>query len=616
MKTFGKICGWGALAIVLLFALILALSPVATHILNTRGEDIVGRQLHADQVIINPFWGGVTIDGFQCKELNGETDFVSFDRLYVQIAWPQLVAKRVKIRAIHLNGFDGQVLKTNDKLNFSDIIERFAKKDTIQEPDTTPSNWKIFLDDIRISNSNIRYRDVISDKQWKLEDISLHIPALFFDNKQTNAGLEFGLPTGGRVGIIAGYKMQSNRYAVILNLYDVHTDVVLPLVKDYLNVSGLGAKLNGSIHVDGSLDNITNIQMKGGLSMAGLSIRDTHNDQIAAMDELRVVINRGDLNTNTFILDSLFITGVTGNYEVHENWNTLSRLMKHDEAEEVEDEEDDEDIEGDDEEEEDKKDEIEQPKSSKPLIWMAKKVKITGYDLTYHDYSMKNEWEYAIKTLTVDGSNIATNGRNSIKLKAALTSDAQLDLDFTGGLDFANQDTRADLKLKGVNINDFSALCRNYTGYPLEGGDLSVESHLDVVSGKMNGTNRIIIDHPRVGKKEKFSKAKYKNIPVRTGFKILTSAQDMIILDVPVTGDAKNPKFSFRKVIGRALLKVFFGPLMGVNDRKSVSEDELKEMQELLEEESDSLGNDTVGEFATDVTVTAGSSTGLSEIGE
>ena len=613
MKTFGKICGWGALAIVLLFALILALSPIATHILNTRGEDIVGRQLHADQVIINPFWGGVTIDGFQCKELNGETDFVSFDRLYVQIAWPQLVAKRVKIRAIHLNGFDGQVLKTNDKLNFSDIIERFAKKDTIQEPDTTPSNWKIFLDDIRISNSNIRYRDVISDKQWKLEDISLHIPALFFDNKQTNAGLEFGLPTGGRVGIIAGYKMQSNRYAVILNLYDVHTDVVLPLVKDYLNVSGLGAKLNGSIHVDGSLDNITNIQMKGGLSMAGLSIRDTHNDQIAAMDELRVVINRGDLNTNTFILDSLLITGVTGNYEVHENWNTLSRLMKHDEAEEVEDEED---IEGDDEEEEDKKDEIEQPKSSKPLIWMAKKVKITGHDLTYHDYSMKNEWEYAIKSLTVDGSNIATNGRNSIKLKAALTSDAQLDLDFTGGLDFANQDTRADLKLKGVNINDFSALCRNYTGYPLEGGDLSVESHLDVVSGKMNGTNRIIIDHPRVGKKEKFSKAKYKNIPVRTGFKILTSAQDMIILDVPVTGDAKNPKFSFRKVIGRALLKVFFGPLMGVNDRKSVSEDELKEMQELLEEESDSLGNDTVGEFATDVTVTAGSSTGLSEIGE
>ena len=579
MKTFWKICGWGALAIVLLFALILALSPVATHIVNTKGEEIVGRQLHADQVVINPFWGGVSISGFQCKEPNGETDFVSFNRLYVQIAWPQLIAKRVKIRAIHLDGFNGQVLKTNDKLNFSDIIERFSKNDSIpEEPkDTTSGGWKVFLDDIRINNSSVRYRDVISDKQWKLEDISLRVPGLYFDNTQTNAGLEFGLPTGGRVGIIAGYKMQSNRYAVNVRLYDVHTDVVLPLVQDYLNVSGLGAKLNGSVHVDGSLDNITNIQLRGGLSMAGMSIRDTHNDEVAAMDELRIVVNRGDLNTNTFILDSLFITGITGNYEVHENWNTLSRLMKKDEAE------------AEAEEEETPSDTIvpEQPKSaSKPLVWMAKKVKITGHDLTYHDYSMKDEWEYAIKTLIVDGSNIATNGRNSIKLNATLTSDAQLDLDFTGGPDMANQDTRADLKLKGVNISDFSALCRNYTGYPIEGGDLSVVSHLDVVSGAVNGTNRIIIDHPKIGKKEKFSKAKYKNIPVRLGFKMLTSAQDMIVLDVPVSGDARNPKFSFRKVVGRALLKVFFGPLMGVNDRKSVSEEEMEEMQELLGEDS------------------------------
>ena len=328
MKTFWKICGWGALAIVLLFALILAIaSPVAKYVVNNYGEDIVGRQLHADQVIINPYWGGVSIKGFQCKEQNGETDFISFERLYVHIAYPQLMAKRVKIRAIHLDGFNGQVLKSNDRLNFTDIIERFSRPDSVPA-DTTPSSWKVFLDDIRINNSSIRYRDVVTHKQWKLEDISLSVPGLYFDNTQTNAGLEFALPTGGRVGIVAGYRMQSNNYAVNLKLYDVHTDVVLPLVQDYLNVSGLGAKLNGAVHVEGSLDNINNIHLNGNLSMAGLSIRDTHNDEVAAMDELRLVLNRGDLISNTFILDSLVITGVTGNYEVHEGWNTLSRLMK------------------------------------------------------------------------------------------------------------------------------------------------------------------------------------------------------------------------------------------------------------------------------------------------
>ena len=603
MKKFGKICGWGALAIVLLFALILAVaSPAAKYVVNNYGESLFGRKMHADRVIINPYWGGVTIRGFQCKELNGETDFVSFDRLYVQIAYPQLIAKTVKIRAIHLDDFNGQVLKSNDKLNFSDIIERFASKDSVEEQmpkDTAKSEWTVALNDIRINDGSIRYRDVVSDKQWKLEDISLNIPGLYFDNTQTNAGLEFGLPTGGRVGVIAGYKMQSNRYAVKLNLFDVHTDVVLPLVQDFLNISGLGAKLNGSVRVDGSLDNINNLQLNGNIAMTGLSIQDTRRDEIASIEELRVALNKGDLATNTFLLDTLVISGITGNYEVHETWNTLSRLLKEPDKEEVEDSLATE-----------TPDSISQepmPKSkptSKSLVWMAKQVRITGHDLTYHDYSMKREWEYAIKTLEVKGSNIATNGRNSVNLKATLTSDAQMKADFTGGLDLAKQDTRMNLNLKGVKLEDFSPLCQNYTGYPLEGGDLSLESHIDVLSGNMNGTNRIIIDHPRVGKKERLSKAKYKNIPVRTGVSMLTSAQDMIVLDVPLSGDATNPKFKLNKVIGRALLKVFFGPLMGVNDRKSVSEQEMEEIQTLL------------GEDSTDVAVAASDSIGLSEVSE
>ena len=596
MKTFWKICGWGALVIVLLFALILAVaSPAAKYVVNNYGESIVGRRLHADRVVINPYWGGVTISGFQCKEQNGETDFVSFDRLYVQIAYPQLIGKRVKIRAIHLDGFNGQVLRGGEKLNFSDIIDRFASKDTIEQPrDTTPSSWTVALNDIRINNSSIRYRDLVSDKQWKLNDLSLRVTGLYFDNTQTNAGLEFALPTGGRVGIIAGYKMQSNRYAVKLNLFDVNSDVMLPLVQDYLNVSGLGALLNGSVRIDGSLENISNIQLNGNIDMSSLSIRDMHNDQIAAMDEMHVVLNRGDLTTNTFILDTLTISGVTGDYEVHETWNTLSRLLKEP-SEKAEVENDSTEMAN-----------SQQPTANgqqKPLVWMAKKVRISGHDLTYHDYSMKHKWEYAIKSLELNGTNVATNGRNSVNLKATLTSDAKLNADFVGGFDLAHQDTRMNMNLKGVKLEDFSALCRNYTGYPLESGDMSLESHIDVLSGQMNGTNQIVIDHPRVGKKEKLSKAKYKNIPVRTGLNILTSAQDMIILDVPISGDARSPKFDFRKVVSRALLKVFFGPLMGVNDRKAFSADELKEMQELLEDTAD-------------VTVATSDSVGFSEVGK
>lgn len=617
MKTFWKICGWGALAIVLLFALILAVaSPVAKYVINNKGEQILGRQMHADLVIINPYWGGVTIKGFECKEPNGETNFVSFDRLYVQIAYPHLLAKHVTLRAIHLDGFNGQVLKNDDKVNFSDIIERFSKKDTTLaevekvDTDTAKSSWKVHLKDIRINRSAIRYRDVESGKQWKLEDLSLRVPGLYFDNTQTNAGIEFGLPTGGRVGIVAGMKMKANRYAVRLNLYDVHTDVVLPLVQDYLDVTGLGAKINGSVHVDGSLEEISNILLNGHLTLSGLSLRDRDDEEIAAMQSMRIVFDKGDVATNTYLLDTLVIDGITGSYEVHENWNTLSKLVKKPEEKKGE-------------RQEAKEDSVEtaEPQAAKaapkPLVWMAKNVVLTGHDLNYRDYSMNNEWGYAIKTLNVKGKNVASNGRNQVDLKATLTSGAQVKADYVGSLNLKKDDSRLNLKMTGVQLSDFGALCQNYTGYPLDGGVLALESHVTVEKAQLQGTNLIIIDGPRVGKKEMFSKAPYKNIPLRAAFGVLTSAQDKIVLDVPVKGDVSNPKFKLGKVIGRALLKVFFGPLMGVNDgSRTISDDEAEEMQELLGEDSVSLSQDTVGELAADVAMPTSDSVGLSEVSQ
>ena len=89
----------------------------------------------------------------------------------------------------------------------------------------------------------------------------------------------------------------------------------------------------------------------------------------------------------------------------------------------------------------------------------------------------------------------------------------------------------------------------------------------------------------------------------------------MILLDVPVTGDANNPKFSFRKVVSRALLKVFFGPLMGLKDRdKSITEEELREMEELLGEDSELLGQDSVHEVSANIAPSANGSVVLPEI--
>jgi len=564
-----KGCGWGVLTLVLLFTIIAAVvSPVGKHIVNNYGDDIIGRQLHAERVRVNVFNGNVTISDFHCRENSGETDFFYINHIEVRIAYPRLIQRYVKIKCLHLDGFNGQILQTNDQLNFSDLIERFAKDSTEVEPAGAP--WRVTLKDIQLSNSAIRYRDVIRDKQWKIEHINLAIPGLTFENENTNAGLDFSLPTGGKVMVDAKYYAPSNSVHVGLKLREVHTDVLLPLVQDYINVSTLGAHVNAQLRLVAHVDNIQNVSIKGRMEMKDLLVKNYYRDEVATLDELRVVMNRCDLSTRTFILDSLIMNGLSGRYEVHKNWNTLSRLLKTDEAQAREA----------------GKVNVKKNKSqqaSQPVVWMAKTAVLTAHDIVYYDDSKKSKWTYAIKSLLAEGKNVASNGRNSLKINATLTHDAKLKADFVGGLDVKRQDTRFNVTLSNVNLKDFSPLCRNYTGYPIEAGILYAETHMDFTSGKLAGNTRIVIDDPTIGKKEKLSKAPYRNLPVRSTFQKLVDSDNRVNINAVVSADATKKNFSFKKVFVKSLLKETFGRMMATKSKKDkISDEERQAIENLI----------------------------------
>ena len=251
LRVIGCVVG---IPMVILF-IVMALSPVAKSVINNHGQDIIGRDMSVEQVFINPFFGTVTLHDFHCKEANGITDFVTFERLHVQINWPALAGKHVNLRHIHLDDFSGEVLSGKSSFNFTDIIDRFASKDTTAR-DTTPSQWTVSLKDIQLRNGKLLYHDMVRDNKWSIDNVNLRVPGLYFGHQQSNAGLQFSLPTGGTVTIRAGYVMETRRYAVALQLDQINTDVALPLVQDYLKVGGLGALMSGQVHIDGSLDNV------------------------------------------------------------------------------------------------------------------------------------------------------------------------------------------------------------------------------------------------------------------------------------------------------------------------------------------------------------------------
>lgn len=574
MKILKKTLIAIAIIIVALLLLVMALSPVAKRVVNNHGQQLIGRDLQVDKVFINPFFGTVDVRDFHCKEANGETDFVAFGRLYVQINWLSLMAKDVNLRHIHLEDFSGQVLTGDNGFNFSDIIDRFSS-DTTAEKDTTSSGWKVRLNDIRLINGNLVYRDVPRDKRWALDQVNLTIPGLYFGNQQTNAGIEFALPSGGSVAITAGYVMARRRYAVTLRLNDVNTDVALPLVQDYLNLKGISSLVNACIHVDGCLDNMKDMFVTGSVKMNDLAVVDSRNDEVAAIGEMRVVLDRINLMYNRYAIDTLQITGITGSYEKGEDYTTISRLLKQQtqDSTAVETTTDEDKV-----------------KAEQPLVWSVRHLLLEGNNLTYSDKSMKPRFDYAVESFRLTGSNVSMSSNSDLALTATLTHGARLTANLKGALNIEQGQTTCSAKLTKVKVTDFSPFTESLMAYPLEDGVLAFESHNTLRSGQLEGTNHVTIDQMKVGNKQRLSKAKYKNIPLKLGVGLLKSAQGLIVLDLPVSGDVRSPKFDYRKIIGRALAKVFFGPLMGVKDNRNlISEDEMSEMMELLGDDTLSL---------------------------
>lgn len=568
VKKAVKIACWIVGVPVGLLVLVMALSPVGKVVINHYGPNIVGREMSVKHVFIDPFFGTVRLTDFHCKEANGVTDFIAFDKLYVRMHWSKLATKEVVIRNIHLTNFSGEILNGPEVLNFSDIITRFSSNDTVPR-DTTPSEWTVSLNDIRLVNGTLLYHDVIRDNRWVVDNINLNIPGLYFGAQQSRAGLQFDLPTGGSVNIKAGYVMATRRYTVTLGLKDVNSNVALPLVQDYLRVSGLGALINGELFINGSLDNVRDIIASGDLALNGLQITDEDDDPIAGLDEIRLVIRRGDLANNRWLLDTLTITGLTGHFERNEKYNTFSRLRK--EPDEIET---------------DTVMEIE-PDTAKtpPLTWEARYLRITGKDLSFEDFSMRKNFEYAIKDFTLSGQDITAQGHNSLRLVAHAGKGATLNATYSGGTNIKHGQHTLNIRLKGLDITDFSQYTEYYFGYPLNSGILALQSTASVNNGQLNSDNKITIDHPEVGKKLKLRKPKIKNVPLKLGVEMLTSAQNIMVLEVPVSGNINSPKFRFGKVVGRAIAKVFFGPLMGVRDNREVmSQDEAEEITKLLDE--------------------------------
>ena len=536
-KRLLKVLLWVVLfvAVVMVIA-ILSCGRIAKWYIEKHSKELTGRVITVERIRMNPLFGTAKIKDLRVLEANDKDLFLGFGELDYRMNLLGLMHKKFKMRRLHIDSMELNILQTGKTFNFDDLITRFSS-DSSAKKETDPS-WTIDLNNIKVSNSRMRYKDMEVGSNFGFNRMNVEIPRIYLTGKDTDAGVQLHFEDGGSLACRLSYNMDHSRYNLDLKIDGFGIDGILPYLQQYMNVSKCEGLLSMNVNINGDTEHITEARVKGTVDVVKSEVVDDQGRMIFAADS--VGANILELSTAGRIthLSYLNVVGPQSQYIIYkDSTDNFSYLMKS--TPEVA-------------EQPDAVEEVQE--DVKKMILKVDRLRIAGGKVGYEDNLMKGGFKYSLSEISAFCNDFQLDKMNRIIGRAVLGQAGKVALDWT--TDFKSmRNMHLKLTARNVDITDFTPYSLVYVGNKIENGVLQIESDNTVTDNKLNGENKIEVYKPKVSKRVN-SKPVYK-VPVRLGVYVLTDKEGMMKVSLPVSGDLDNPQFSYRKILFKALMNLF-----------------------------------------------------------
>ncbi|MBI5846699.1 MAG: DUF748 domain-containing protein [Nitrospirae bacterium] len=129
-------------------------------------------------------------------------------------------------------------------------------------------------------------------------------------------------------------------------------------------------------------------------------------------------------------------------------------------------------------------------------------------------------------------------------------------LEITGKVNPLRDDLFIDLNIsfKDMDLSQITPYSGRYLGYVIEKGKLSLNLHYLIEKKKLDSQNKILLDQFTLGSQVESPDA--TKLPVRLAIALLKNRRGEIDLDIPVSGQIDDPKFSIGRIIIKILLNL------------------------------------------------------------
>ena len=553
-----------AVVVLALAAAIIWLGPLAEWYVEKYDAELIGRRVEMDELRIKIFKGEMTADNVILYEADNQTNFARLGSLDAAMALGDLFDKHIHITRLNVGEAYVRIDQNVDEFNFDDMLTFIAETYASEEEETADSEpWMITLDNVAIKESHFAYFDHEIEQRWELTELNISTPSLYLDDRTTH--LDIAAVINDRAALEGALELT---YATWDFLFD-GTLKEFPLAETYkywtpfINVGSVAGSLSADVELEGNVMAITSMNICGDASVMGLEITTPTNGKVLFADELYVGIEELNIDQQRYILSYLKANGYASEMLFAKDGSTnFDALFYNDPTITIESTKT---AEGDDLYDVKERVTVTTNEEEQPFADMVVKIgelDLKGGDFLYSDDTMHRLFEYQLRDIAIKGKNLDLMGNNNITLGAKLPKQGSVMLRWDGSLsDFHNQSLM--LMLNNVDMVGISPYVEHFTGFPITDGNLTFRSQNVVSNGSLSGINQFGTYNFKLGKRDKSLDPEIK-LPLRLAVWVLTDKDEHIDIDLPVSGHLDEPKFSYGKVIMKAvgglMLKIAISP--------------------------------------------------------
>jgi hypothetical protein len=315
-RRWPKILAILGLSLSLLLALIFfAGPPLLKSLLVTRASEELGRKVSVGEIHLNPLLLTLEVRDFEIQEPAGGKRFVAFRRLLVDLETESLYRRAPVLREVVLEQpYVNVVRLPGNRFNFTDLVEKFAKKDK----DDSPARFSV--NNIRITGGGADFDDQPARTRHQIRELDLAIP--FVSN----------LPYLGEIFVQPALSAKINGAAFALKgrtkpfsaghetAFDLSfNDLDLPHYLQYVpfelpyRITSARLDVNAALAFRQPEKGAPQLNLAGKVALRKFDVTSPEGEAMAAFERLEVQTPGIDVFGNTIPLRSVTLTGLAVN---------------------------------------------------------------------------------------------------------------------------------------------------------------------------------------------------------------------------------------------------------------------------------------------------------------